>query len=493
MLTPGRRIGRYEVLSLVGIGGMAAVYRVRHVELGSVHALKLLAVHRDRVRERLLQEGRAQASLIHPNVVRVTDVLTSEDAPVLVMEFVEGPTLLNLVDDFEHLSLGTAMDIAIGVTRGLAAAHEVGLVYRDLKLANVLLATDPDGRYVPKIADFGLVKVVAADSASVRLTRAGSAMGTPEFMAPEQMRDASRVDARADLYSLGCMFYALLTGRLPFRGTDLTLLHQRILAGDYVRPQTRVPGLPDALCELVEQLLLPDPKRRPASATEVLARLQRPETWVPAGAGVASAGELLALAHRADWTPIVGPDPTSLARNDAQRGRSAAAPIFALPLVAALLGAFVPVPPAPAAAPPPRPSLTAPAPEPPPDPKPAVVPEPPPEPVPAPAPVPLPPPAPVPVPTVAPPPRPIAPEPTPVPVARPSAASVAVTGEATRVWLTNAKGRRLDLPSRVAPGTYQIVALFPGVEPTVAGTLEMGEEPVQLRCIAFARRCTVSH
>lgn len=481
MLTPGRRIGRYEVLSLVGIGGMAAVYRVRHVELGSVHALKLLAVHRDRVRERLLQEGRAQAGLVHPNVVRVTDVLTSEDAPVLVMEFVEGPTLLNLLDDSDRLSLGTAMDIAIGVTRGLAAAHEVGLVHRDLKLANVLLATDTDGRYVPKIADFGLVKVVAADSASVRLTRAGSAMGTPEFMAPEQMRDASMVDAQADLYSLGCMLYALLTGRLPFRGSDLTLLHHRILAGDYVRPQTRVPGLPDALCELVEQLLQPDPKRRPASAAAVLAQLQRPETWIPAGEGVASPGELLALARRTDWTPVVGPDPVTLARDDARRGRSSAA-VFALPVVAALLGAFVPAPPT--DAPPPTPvPIVRPPPIPDPPPQPVVEPEPVPPPV-----EPLPTPAPV---DPTPPPRPVPPPVTPTPP-RPRGASVSVSGEATRVWLVNDQGRRLDLPSRVAPGRYRIVALFPGVEPTVAGALEVGEEPVQLRCVAFARRCTVA-
>ncbi|MEQ1504321.1 MAG: serine/threonine-protein kinase, partial [Myxococcota bacterium] len=287
------------MLDLLGHGGIASVYRVRHVELGSLHALKLLELRRGQVRERLLDEGRAQATLVHPNVVRVTDVLIHDDAPVLVMELVDGPSLDRYVLRHKRLELAEARSLAIGITRGLRAAHASGLVHRDLKPGNVLLAPNDRGAAVPvpKLSDFGLVKVLRDDQRRLRTpTRTGIAMGTPEFMAPEQIRDAAGVDARADLYSLGCVLYAMVTGRLPFTGDGLTDLFDRIVAGAFPRPSAVAPGVPPTLDALIVRLLRADPAERPQSCDEVLATLTDPRSGVPSGPSTIHPGALLATA-----------------------------------------------------------------------------------------------------------------------------------------------------------------------------------------------------
>ena len=167
-------VDRYRVEQLIGEGGMARVYRVRHVQLGSLHALKVLSMPVRSVRERLLQEGRVQASLRHEHAVHVHDIIEVDGAPGLVMEYIDGPSLSAFIrSTVSPLSWAQIDELAVGMISGVQHAHDVGVVHRDLKPGNVLLAID-DRRLVPKITDFGLAKVVATGSTSGS-TRSGVA------------------------------------------------------------------------------------------------------------------------------------------------------------------------------------------------------------------------------------------------------------------------------------------------------------------------------
>ncbi|MCA9495271.1 MAG: serine/threonine protein kinase, partial [Myxococcales bacterium] len=157
-LAPRTIVDRYRIERLLGRGGMASVYRVRHLELGSLHALKVVDTPNDQMRKRLVQEGRVQARLSHPNVVRVTDVVRVGGRPGLVLEYVAGPTLGELLRD-RKLTLEQVDHIVVGILRGVEVAHGLGFAHRDLKPGNILLAHTPDG-VVPKVADFGLAKVL---------------------------------------------------------------------------------------------------------------------------------------------------------------------------------------------------------------------------------------------------------------------------------------------------------------------------------------------
>src|SRR6185503_1162153 len=193
-LKVGDIVERYVVEALVAEGGTAAIYRVRHAQLGSLHALKVLRVVFDSLRQRTEREGRIQARVRHPNVVPVTDIISIHDVPALVMDFVDGPTLEDWLTSGER-PLDQLDAIARGILEGVAFAHEAGLVHRDLKPSNVILARDGI-RLVPRIVDFGLAKAI--DIELDNATRSGAMMGTLEYMAPEQIVDSKNVDGRAD-------------------------------------------------------------------------------------------------------------------------------------------------------------------------------------------------------------------------------------------------------------------------------------------------------
>lgn len=220
---------RYRIEGVLGAGGMAVVFLARHRTLGSLHALKLLSIHSPRIEQRLVAEGRAQSGLQHPNVVSVTDLLTVDGSPALVMEYVKGPTLGELLRGYRP-TLTEVDALARGVLTGVAAAHAHGVIHRDLKPSNILLATI-DGELVPKIADFGLVKAVAGPSTDGGGTRTGTRMGTPAYMAPEQIEDASSVDARADVFSLGAILHELVSGERCFGDGSAFEIWQRIRTG----------------------------------------------------------------------------------------------------------------------------------------------------------------------------------------------------------------------------------------------------------------------
>jgi len=277
-LDVGQDIDRYSIEGVLGRGGMAVVYRVRHRDLDSLHALKVLTMMSPSVRDRLRLEGRAQAKLRHPNIVSVTDLVDVDGAPGLVMELVEGPSLEERLQNGE-MDLATADAIARGMLAGVVEAHRHGLVHRDLKPGNVLLASQ-GGALVPKITDFGLVKVVMADSVPGRnATRAGSTMGTPAYMAPEQIRDAGGVDARADLFSLGVILYELVCGQSPFVGGDMLEMFNRICSGDYRPPTEHNPLLPPRMVTAIQAALVVDRDARVPDCRTLL------DLWVGADAG----------------------------------------------------------------------------------------------------------------------------------------------------------------------------------------------------------------
>ena len=260
-LSAGERIDRYRVDTKLGEGGMALVYRVQHVQLGTWHALKVLRSSWAPIRDRLLLEGRVQAQLQHPNIVAVTDVVEVHGAPGLVMEYVAGPSLDSLLRH-TRLSIMQADMLGRGIIAGVAAAHEQGLIHRDLKPANILLAVGKFG-VVPKVADFGLAKLLdTGESSSARQTRTGVGMGTPAFMSPEQLRDAKNVDCRADVFALGAILYELACGARAFDTDDVLDLFAAIAAGQYVHPREHAPELPSRMVDAIVGALEPDRDKR---------------------------------------------------------------------------------------------------------------------------------------------------------------------------------------------------------------------------------------
>lgn len=248
-IQPGQLFGSYKVEAPIGSGGQAEVWLVRHVQLGSLAALKVLRMPSAAMERRLVQEGRVQASLRHPNIVTVMDIVAVDDACGLVLEYVDGPSLDRWLET-NRPELTVALALFADIVRAVEQAHDHGIVHRDLKPANVLLAT-LSGQLVAKVADFGLARVFNEGSG----TRTGATMGTLRYMAPEQVRDASTVDERADIFSLGCLLYEIVCGVPPFQSSDLVAYHQDIERGSWEPPSRRVPGLPSRVDDAVAACL----------------------------------------------------------------------------------------------------------------------------------------------------------------------------------------------------------------------------------------------
>ena len=237
-LQPGDIIERYRVESTLGEGGTARVYRVRHTALDTVHALKVLTIDHPKLRGRLMAEGKAQAALNHPNLVPVRDVIDIGGTPALLMDFVAGQSL----DVLLHHGLPPpheALRLFIGIATGVAYAHARGFVHRDLKPANVLLDQTAHPS-IPRVTDFGLVRVLREPSGQERRTAVGVMMGTPGYMAPEQLRDSHTADQRTDVFALGALLYTLATGEAPFSGPDQLDVMNATAEARYVRLRDRV-------------------------------------------------------------------------------------------------------------------------------------------------------------------------------------------------------------------------------------------------------------
>ncbi len=269
--------GRYRVSSLIGSGGMGAVYRAEHVQLQKTVALKVLnaqmAAHREAAL-RFEREAMVSARIQHPHVVSATDSGRLSDGSLyLVLEFVSGRSLREVIDEEGRLTPARAFAIGAQIADALAAAHRAEIVHRDLKPGNVMLLLQEGNPEFVKVLDFGLARVVGESGGAPAepLTRSGSVFGTPEYMSPEQARGEA-VDHRADLYALGVILYELLSGRPPFQAPELVAV---LIKHIQEPPPPLPPDIPAAMAEVVLSLLDKSPERRPEDARQVAKTLRR--------------------------------------------------------------------------------------------------------------------------------------------------------------------------------------------------------------------------
>ena len=248
--------GDLEVRKRVGEGSHAVIYRVA-LPGGGPAALKVLHTREPTAVKRLLREGEALRAIRHTNVVQCLRTLEVDGHPALLMEYVAGPSLADWLDAGGARDLHEALELFRGIARGVQAIEAAGLVHRDLNPGNVLLSVTSAKRVVPKIADFGIVTGPGGDG----LTQPGP-LGTPAYMAPEQIQDARVAGPAADRFSLGCILYEMVTGERAFQATDDIGLFEAATHGRFLPPKKVRPELPDYVCDVVHQLLSPDPENR---------------------------------------------------------------------------------------------------------------------------------------------------------------------------------------------------------------------------------------
>src|SRR5271163_2674025 len=290
-LTPGTKLGPYEIVSAVGAGGMGEVYRARDARLNRDVAIKVLpaAFARDPERlRRFQQEAQAIAALNHPNILAIHDFGEHEGSPYLVTEFLEGETLR---DRLGTMPLRKAIETAEQIARGLAAAHDKGIVHRDLKPENIFITHEGH----VKILDFGLAKLTAAEpkDANETLTRAsatqpGVVLGTVGYMSPEQVR-GQVADQRSDLFSFGAIFYEMLSGKRAFTGDSSVEVMSAILKEEPPPLTETLRTIPPALDRIVHHCLEKNPAERFQSARDVAFNIASLSDISSTGAGSSTA------------------------------------------------------------------------------------------------------------------------------------------------------------------------------------------------------------
>jgi serine/threonine-protein kinase len=295
LLRPGEEIaGRFRVRGVLGVGGMGVVYEAEHLVLGSLVALKLIRAERHAGPEataRFLREARTAARLSGPHVCRVLDAGLLDDGRTFVaMERLEGSDLAAMLHERGPLPADEAVKLLRQACEGLAEAHALGIVHRDLKPANLFLTRPVTGEPAVKVLDFGLAKaldpaLVAGSPSASSLTGDNQILGSPAYMAPEQIRSPRGVDGRADIWSLGAVLHELLAGEPPFTAETIGALWAKILADPPADLRARRPDLPPALVAVVDRCLAKRPDQRfssPTALAEALALALSPAPPSPA-------------------------------------------------------------------------------------------------------------------------------------------------------------------------------------------------------------------
>ncbi len=311
----GRTLQHFQVQECIGVGGMGSVYRAHDLSLDRTVALKVIRSERVQAaaqRERFIREARSQARLSHPNVVPIYYIGEDDGLLFFAMELVEGEPLDVLLARGERIEWPRALDLLHDVADALRMAQERDIVHRDIKPSNLLV--DPSG--LVKVADFGLAKTVGSpdsgEAVDVQLTQAGTVLGSPLYMSPEQGQGET-VDHRSDIYSLGATFYHLLTGRPPFESKSAVGVIAKHLAAPVPPLCKALPKLPEGVARLVERMLAKDPADRFSDYDELrrAVRAARPNAVVPAGVVVRAIAfgidliPLPPLAALLDWPGIV--------------------------------------------------------------------------------------------------------------------------------------------------------------------------------------------
>jgi serine/threonine protein kinase len=357
-------IGQYVILDKIGEGGMGKVYKATQLSLNRVVALKIVRnslLRSATALKRFHREVRAAARLRHPNIVHVFDADHVGDRHFLCMEYIDGIDLAKLVKSRGALPIATACSYVRQAALGLQHAHDHGMVHRDIKPGNLLVAADERGQYstrnLVKILDMGLARSrqgeINADSFSTEITRTGTVIGTPDYMSPEQAKNSSTVDRRSDLYSLGCTFYHLLTAEIPFpNGTPLEKLMQHQM--DTPRPVQQLRAdVPPEVAGIVQHLLAKRPEDRFQSGA-ALAKALAPWTTgtallagppPPPAEAVDPLSEVLESSHPFDFTYDADHATPELERKSASNRRPVPAQLARkrriLPWVIGLVAVFL--------------------------------------------------------------------------------------------------------------------------------------------------------
>ncbi|AUY51053.1 protein kinase [Streptomyces sp. CB01881] len=310
--------GRYELVEMLGVGGMATVWRgVDHV-LGRQVAVKVLnggLADDPRFAERFSREAQHAAMLVHPRIVMVFDSGVDQGSPYIVMELVNGRSLAALLAQQPGLPVERAVGIAAAVCEALAVAHGAGLVHRDIKPGNIMI-TDDGG---VKVVDFGIARA----GSSSNLTQTASVLGTAAYLSPEQAT-ASALDGRTDLYAVGCVLTEMLTGATPFTAESPVAIAYKHVGEQPLPPSARRAGVPAALDAVVLRLLAKNPADRPADAAAARAELL---SCIPGLVVGDPTGELLGVASAGQATQVLPPVPVQAAHVHASPATSVMAPV----------------------------------------------------------------------------------------------------------------------------------------------------------------------
>jgi serine/threonine-protein kinase len=323
---PTQTLGRYRILAELGRGAMGVVYRAEDPMLSRTVAIKTINMvadpaERAEYEKRFYQEAKAAGGLSHPNVVTIYDIGHAGDVVYMAMEYVEGTELRDLLNR-GRIDAAVAVDIVAQVAEGLAYAHARGIVHRDVKPANIMVPRDGPA----KIMDFGIARMRASDVK----TQTGMLLGSPKYMAPEQLL-GGQVDQRCDIFSLGVVLYEALTGAPPFSGADITQVMYQIVHADPPPPSALNSRVPPMLDLIVAKALAKDPAARYPDARELAADLRACRAQVAARAVAADSDDTIVLAPaqgdasrteasqtlRIDPPPVAPPPRTAPPRADA--------------------------------------------------------------------------------------------------------------------------------------------------------------------------------